>query len=206
MPLRLVTGTCRFRAKTRIMGIMTFSSLKNHLLIAMPELHDGVFDRTVIVVCEHNTEGAMGVVINRLVDINMSDALRAVDIQPSEEMIHRPVYWGGPIQPQHGFILHSPRGEWLSSLEINDALALTSSPDILQAIAQHEEPQRDLLTLGYAGWGAQQLEEELKENAWLHGPLDMAVVFDLPASERWQAAARLLGVDMRLLSGAAGHA
>ncbi len=185
---------------------MVFSSLKNHLLIAMPALHDGVFDRTVIVVCEHNAEGAMGVVINRLVDINMSDALRAVDIQPSEEMIHRPVYWGGPVQPQHGFILHSPRGEWFSSLEINDDLALTSSPDILQAIAQHEEPQRYLLTLGYAGWGAQQLEAELQDNAWLHGPLDMAVIFDLPASERWQAAARLLGVDMRLLSGAAGHA
>ena len=102
--------------------------------------------------------------------------------------------------------MHSPKGEWLSSLELNEDLALTSSPDILQAIAQHEEPQRYLLALGYAGWGAQQLEEELKENSWLHGPLDMQVMFELPASERWQAAARSLGVDMRLLSGAAGHA
>ncbi len=185
---------------------MNFSSLKNHLLIAMPNLHDGLFDRSVIVVCEHGPDGAMGVVINRLLDISMADALKAVDIRPSEEMIHRPVNWGGPVSPQHGFILHQPPGDWQSSLRFGDDLALTSSPDILESIAEHSGPAQYLLALGYAGWGEGQLEQEIRENAWLHGPIDSSVLFELPAGERWQAAARGLGIDMRLLSGAAGHA
>ena len=192
--------------KARYHSGMEFSSLKNHLLIAMPSLHDGLFDRSVIVVCEHNAEGAMGVVINRILDINMADALKAIDIRPSEEMIHRPVYWGGPVSPQHGFILHQPPGDWESSLLVSDTLALTSSPDILAAIAEHRGPEQYLLTLGYAGWGEGQLEKEISENSWLHGPVDPRVLFQLPAGERWQEAARVLGIDMRLLSGAVGHA
>lgn len=188
------------------MGAMEFSSLKNHLLIAMPGLHDGIFDRTVIVVCEHNEQGAMGVVVNRLLDLNMSEVLKAVDITPSEEMIRRPVYWGGPVSPQHGFVLHQPVGEWQSSLVVSESLALTSSPDILTAIAEHRGPEQFLLTLGYAGWGDGQLEREIAENSWLHGPVDPLVLFQLPPGERWQEAARVLGIDMRLLSGAAGHA
>ncbi|MCE5393015.1 MAG: YqgE/AlgH family protein [Acidithiobacillus sp.] len=185
---------------------MEFSSLKNHLLIAMPNLHDGMFDRSVILICEHNAEGAMGVVVNRLLDINMADALKALDIRPPEEMIHRPVYWGGPVSPQHGFILHQPVGAWGSSLVISPDLALTSSPDILEAIAEHRGPSQYLLALGYAGWGGGQLEQEIRENSWLHGPVDQSVLFALPAAERWAAAAKGLGIDMRLLTGAAGHA
>ncbi|WP_437558031.1 YqgE/AlgH family protein [Acidithiobacillus sulfuriphilus] len=185
---------------------MSFQSLKNHLLIAMPGLHDGLFDRTVIVICEHTEEGAMGIVINRLLDLNLADALRAVDIVPGEEMINQGVYWGGPVQEQNGFILHTPAGAWQSSLAVSSDLVLTTSPDLLTAIAQHEGPDRFLLALGYAGWGGGQLEAEIKDNAWLHGPADPVVIFDLAAGERWQAAARLIGVDMRLLSGAAGHA
>jgi putative transcriptional regulator len=185
---------------------MSFSSLKNHLLIAMPNLHDGMFDRSVIVICEHSPEGAMGLVINRLLDISLAKALEAVNITPPEDAAQKPVFWGGPVQPQHGFILHEGAGDWQVSMAVGEGLFLTSSPDILMAIAEHRGPERFLLALGYAGWSEGQLEQELSENSWLHGPIDLSVLFELPPAERWQAAARGLGVDMRLLSGAAGHA
>lgn len=186
---------------------MTFPSLKNHLLIAMPALHDGYFDRTVTVICEHGPEGAMGIVVNRLLELTFAEALEAVGLEECPEALSaRKVHWGGPVQAQQGFILHRPRGQWAASLPVSDSLTLTTSRDLLEAIARGEAPERFLLALGYAGWGPGQLENEIKENAWLHGPADGSIIFDMPMAERWEAAARLIGVDLRLLTGAAGHA
>ena len=185
---------------------MPFQSLKNHLLIAMPGLHDGLFDRTVIVICEHTEEGAMGIVINRLLDLNLADALRAVDIVPGEEMINQAVYWGGPVQEQNGFILHTPAGAWQSSLAVSADLVLTTSPDLLTAIAQHEGPDRFLLALGYAGWGAGQLDTEIRDNAWLNVPSDDDLLFGEEIENKWERAIAKIGVDFSKLSANAGHA
>lgn len=183
------------------------SSLINHFLIAMPGLGDPNFSRTVTLICEHSEEGAMGIVINRPMDLSLRDILGQMEIEArAGKQIEMPVFYGGPVHSNRGFILHEPIGEWESTLPVTATLGVSTSRDILQAIARGEGPRNALLVLGYAGWGAGQLEREIGENAWLSGPATREILFDTPAEARWQAAAGVLGVDVAKLSAQAGHA
>ncbi|KAB7624465.1 YqgE/AlgH family protein [Alkalilimnicola sp. S0819] len=181
--------------------------LNGHFLIAMPSLDDPNFSRTVTYVCEHTEEGALGIVINRPTEVSLGELLEHMSL-PCEapELAQTVVYMGGPVQRDRGFVLHAPSRQWESSLQISDEVAITTSRDILEAVAAQEGPERFLIALGYAGWGAGQLEQELAENSWLSGPADSAILFERAPSERWQAAASLLGVDLNLLAPGAGHA
>jgi putative transcriptional regulator len=182
-------------------------SLSNHFLIAMPALSDPNFHHTATLICEHNEEGALGLVINRPTELSLGDILDHMKIKTSHEAVaSQPVFMGGPVQNDRGFVLHEPVGDWEATLKINDRTGITSSRDILEAIARGDGPERSFITLGYAGWGAGQLEDELADNAWLSGPADTAIVFETPYEQRWEAAAALIGVDLRLISGETGHA
>ena len=187
---------------------MSFStSLTNHFLIAMPGLQDPNFSRTVTYICEHTDQGAMGIVINRPMDIRLGEMLEQLDIASSDEQVlDALVYLGGPVQPERGFVLHSSGEGFDSTLSITPEISVTTSRDVLEAIADGRGPARRFIALGYAGWGSGQLEQEMSANSWLSGPANEEIIFKLPAGARWQAAADLLGVDMNLLSGEAGHA
>jgi putative transcriptional regulator len=182
------------------------SGLSNHFLIAMPGLDDPNFSRTVTLICEHNEDGALGIVVNRPSELKLGDLLAHIEIRANAAIAAAPVYIGGPVQRERGFVLHPPGGHWDSSLQVGSGLCVTTSRDVLEALASGEGPDRCLVALGYAGWGAGQLEREMVENAWLSGPADPAVIFDQDSDARWRAAAALLGVDMSLLSSQAGHA
>ena len=190
---------------TTSMGIT--NSLSNHFLIAMPALDDPNFHHTTTFICEHDEDGALGVVINRPLNMRLAEILKYMDIDPgSEEISATPVYMGGPVQSDRGFVLHEPSGDWEATLKVTDTIGITSSRDILQAIAAGEGPERAIVTLGYAGWGAGQLEQELADNTWLSGPASSKIVFDTPSEQRWEAAAALLGIDLNLLSSDTGPA
>lgn len=204
MPIERLEGN-RGLTDTTSMGIA--NSLSNHFLIAMPALDDPNFHHTTTFICEHDEDGALGVVINRPMNMRLAEILKYMDIEPgSEEISAAPVYMGGPVQSDRGFVLHEPSGNWEATLKVTDTIGITSSRDILQAIAAGDGPERAIVTLGYAGWGAGQLEQELADNTWLSGPASSKIVFDTPSEQRWQAAAALLGVDLNLLSSDAGHA
>jgi putative transcriptional regulator len=179
----------------------------NNLLIAMPTLADPNFARTVTLICEHSSEGAMGIVINRQTNLALRDILDQLDID-AEHTIHAdvPVYYGGPVQNSRGFVLHEPIGQWEATLAVTDTLGVSTSRDILEALARNEGPDRYIITLGYAGWGAGQLEREFSENSWLNAPAARDILFALPPDQRWKAAARLAGVDLTFLSSETGHA
>ena len=182
--------------------------LRDHFLISMPQLADRNFVQTLTYICDHSAQGAMGLVINRPLELTLNEMLEHLDFThdelPQGEM---PIYAGGPVQVERGFVLHSPTAQqWTSSYAIHDRLSLTTSLDILQAIARGDGPQRQLIALGYAGWGAGQLEREISENSWLSCPADLDIIFATQAEERLAAAASKLGVDLRLLSTDAGHA
>jgi putative transcriptional regulator len=182
-------------------------SLANHFLIAMPALADPNFNRTVTLICEHSNEGAMGLIINRTTTLFLRDILEQLEIDTSKTShAEMPVHIGGPVQNNRGFVLHKPIGQWESTLPVTDSLGVSSSRDILVAIAENRGPENCLLALGYAGWGAGQLEREIQENSWLSGPADHDILFRMPAEERWNAAAKLVGVDLNTLSSEAGHA
>jgi len=179
----------------------------NHFLIAMPNLRDPNFARTVTLICEHSSQGAMGIVINRVTDLRLADILQQMDIKGGDSRhLDLPVYVGGPVQNNRGFVLHEPLGKWESTLTVTESLGVSTSRDILVALAENRGPERCLLALGYAGWAAGQLEHEIGENAWLSGPADSQILFDTPVEARWGAAVKHLGVDLAALSGEAGHA
>ncbi len=183
------------------------TSLSNHFLIAMPALQDANFYRTVAYICEHDETGAMGIIINRPLDIELAEILEQMEIRPeTPEAIHQPVFAGGPVQTERGFVLHPADQSWDATSQVAPDISVTTSKDILHAIATGKGPKHSLVALGYAGWGAGQLERELAENAWLSGPADAEIIFLQPPEQRWQAAAQLLGVDLNLISGQAGHA
>ncbi len=183
------------------------SYLTNHFLIAMPAMQDPNFHQTVTYICQHNEEGALGIVINRTIDLTVGDVFTQMKITgTASAQTKSPVHYGGPVQMERGFILHEGIGDWDSTLEINGQTGLTTSRDILEAMANDAGPARAILALGYAGWGAGQLEREISENAWLNGPADNELIFTTPVEERWSRAAGLLGVDLSLLSTDAGHA
>ncbi|MEM9058147.1 MAG: YqgE/AlgH family protein [Pseudomonadota bacterium] len=188
-------------------------SLANQFLIAMPTLGDPNFFHTVTLICEHSEDGALGLIINRPLDLRVSDIFS--QLSPDEPAAKRAptnlrhdqhVLLGGPVHQERGFVLHRPYGNWDNTLKLTDTLGLTTSRDILDAIATGEGPDSELVALGCAGWGAGQLEQELSENAWLSVPATEELIFETPFDERWSAAARLLGVDLNSLSTEAGHA
>ena len=181
--------------------------LTNQLLIAMPTLADPNFFQTVTYISEHNAHGALGLVINRPLNLTLGQLLEHLHISSDQpEMAAIPVYHGGPVQPEQGFVLHSPVGHWGATLRVTDAIGITTSRDILQAVARGEGPNHLLVALGYAGWGPGQLEQEIVANAWLSSPADFAILFNTPSDQRWLAAAALLGIDLNLLSSHVGHA
>ena len=189
------------------MGMNTYTSLKNQFLIAMPNLLDPHFARSVSYILEHNEEGAMGVIINHPLDINMSDLLEHLEIKTSDDFVGElPILSGGPVQIERGFILHTPKGNWESSMQLSEDIAVTTSKDILEAIANNEGPEHTSVILGYAGWGAGQLEQEIMENSWLNVPADSEIIFKTPAEKRWELATAKLGIDISQLSRDAGHA
>jgi len=182
-------------------------SLTNHFLIAMPTLADANFSRTVTFICEHTRDGAMGLVINRATDLKLRDIFDQLTITASNSAAaDMPIYLGGPVQNNRGFVLHEPIGNWDSTLPITDTIGVSTSRDILEAIATDRGPDRWLVALGYAGWAAGQLEREISENSWLSGPANAHVLFEIPLEHRWSAAAGAVGVDLTLLSSEAGHA
>jgi putative transcriptional regulator len=182
-------------------------NLTQHFLIAMPSMADPHFAKSLTYVCEHNDQGALGVVVNRPIEMNLHALLEQVSIAPEEETFKAiPVHFGGPVQIDRGFVLHTPVGEWQSTLAVSSDIGLTTSRDILEAVARGEGPRQMLVTLGYAGWAPGQLEHELAQNAWLTVQASPEIIFDLPAEDRLVAAMSLLGVDYARLSDVAGHA
>jgi len=183
------------------------SNLTDQLLIAMPAMGDPNFAHTVTYMCQHSTDGALGIIVNRPIDMKLGDIMKQMEIEVIDEKIDNvPVYAGGPVQTERGFILHNPVGQWDSSLPVSDDLALTTSRDILAAIAKGEGPENVLIALGYAGWSAGQLESEIVANAWLNSPAQKSILFDLPSDQRWKAAAEEMGIDIDQLSYQVGHA
>jgi len=185
-------------------------SLAHQFLIAMPAMTDPSFSRTLTYICEHNQQGALGVIVNRPSDMALATLFERVGIPlaegPARELGAMPVYFGGPVQTDRGFVLHRPLGKWQSTVEVKDDIGLTSSRDILEEMGSVGLPSDILVTLGYAGWSAGQLEWELSQNAWLTVAADPHILFAMPPGERLAAAMHLLGVDFANLSEVAGHA
>ena len=183
-------------------------NLTHHFLIAMPNMADPYFSKSLTYICEHNEQGALGVVLTRPVDLTLSALLEQIEIPTSEPHIAEVrVHFGGPVQMDRGFVLHQPAGEWQSTLRVNDQIGLTTSKDVLEAVARGEGPEKFFVTLGYAGWAPGQLEHELSQNAWLSvAAEDTSLIFDLPLESRFDAAMHLLGIDTINLSEDAGHA
>jgi putative transcriptional regulator len=190
-----------------LLGAASDSSLTNHLLIAMPSLIDPNFAQTVAIICEHTERGALGIVLNKPLPMHLSDVLSQMKLEPSTEHIaSQPVLRGGPCNTDRGFVLHRPGGEWDHTHKVSETIQVTTSRDVLAAMARGEGPTDAFIALGYAGWESGQLEREILENAWISMPVDARVVFELPYEERWIGAWRLLGIDVDRLSLVAGHA
>jgi len=204
---------------------LPMNSLENQLLIAMPSLGDPYFNKTVTYICEHNEEGAMGLIINLPVNITLSDLLK--QIEPDEDdtaqvlessdgdiadatdntnSLEQLVLSGGPISQQRGFVLHSSQSGWSSSLALSKELMITTSKDILLALGTDKAPEQFMVTLGYAGWGPGQLEQELQDNSWLTTPADSNILFNTPIEQRWKKATEKMGIDLAHLSSDVGHA
>ena len=199
---------------------MSFDSapinLTHHFLIAMPGLEDESFARSVVYLCEHSERGALGLIINKPTDITLKGLFDKVDLSlRCEDLTKEPVFQGGPVQTERGFVLHEPmlmdKGEtdesaYASTMTIPGGLEMTTSKDVLEALSTGAGPRRVLITLGYSSWGEGQLESELAENAWLTVAADLSVIFDTPVPERYDRALSLLGLQAWMLSPEAGHA
>ncbi len=186
-------------------------NLTNQFLIAMPGLVDDNFAGSVIYLCEHNENGALGLVINKPIDITLRNLFQKVELPlDSQQLGEQPVFFGGPVQTERGFVLHEKLGDavspYNSTLSIPGGLEMTTSKDVLEAVSQGGGPKRLLITLGYSGWGAGQLEDELGRNGWLNVDAAPEVIFDTPIEQRYGRALSLLGIDAMMLSQEAGHA
>ncbi len=180
--------------------------LNNQFIIAMPNLADPIFSHTVTFLCQHNKDGALGIVINRPTSMKLGEIFTQMDIKVrSEAASQAPIYAGGPVQQDRGFVLHTPSREWSASMMVSDHIALTTSRDVLEAIAVDEGPEHYLIALGYAGWGEGQLEKEIMANSWLNTPYGQKILFETPVNQRWNAAASQIGIDINRLTTAAGH-
>lgn len=186
-------------------------NLANHFLVAMPGMQDPFFHRSVIYICEHNEDGAMGIVVNAPIDISIANMLQRIEVDPVHPQIHKqnldaPVLNGGPVSEDRGFILHEPKDQYQSSIQMTEKLSVTTSKDILSVLGTEAEPKNYIVALGYSGWTAGQLENELAENSWLTVEADPSVIFETPVQDRWYKAVQMLGVDPAQLSSDTGHA
>jgi len=183
------------------------ANFTHHFLIAMPGMVDPHFANTLTYICEHNADGALGIVVNKPIEMTLSTLFDQIEIKLRDADLRAAhVHFGGPVQVDRGFVLHRPLGNWQSTLAINDDLGLTTSKDVLEAVGRGEGPKDVFVSLGYAGWSAGQLEQEIAQNAWLTVAADADVVFDTPAEARLPAALKLLGIDFSRLSDGMGHA
>lgn len=181
--------------------------LTGQLLIAMPQLQDTRFERSVIYLCVHNEDGAMGLVVNHLSeDLTFPELLEQVGVELKPETVSMPIHIGGPVETGMGFVLHTNDYEQANTIKVNDFISLTHTVEILKDIADGQGPRQAMLALGYAGWGAGQLDDEFQENSWLSVPADEALIFEGSQQDKWQRSIAKLGVDVSLLSGEAGHA
>ncbi len=181
--------------------------LTNHFLVAMPSLAESIFERTVILVCQHNEEGALGIVVNRTTELCLEDIIKELDLEAIDTPeMKQPVYFGGPVQVYRGLVLHDSTNSWAATISVGSGLSLTMSKDVLEAISENKGPDLCMPLLGFAGWESEQLEKEMANNVWLSTPVDNSIIFDTPISERWHRAASLVGVDIESLSSIAGHA
>ena len=183
-------------------------NLTKHLLIAMPSLQDPNFSRSVTLICEHSENGAMGIVINQPTSMSVEELINSLHNEDETTNLPNktPVFAGGPVHMNHGFILHDSDRVWESTHIIDNDLKLTTSEDILIDIGKGTGPENSIVALGYAGWGAGQLEQEIVDNSWLTVPYEAKIVFETPIEKRWQRAAEKLGIDVHLISNVAGHA
>lgn len=183
-------------------------NLTNHYLIAMPSMVDSYFAKSLTFVCEHNEQGALGIVINRPIDMTLQTLFDQIEIPSTDAALGKlAIHFGGPVQMDRGFVLHEPLGDWESTLAVTEDVGLTTSKDILEALAQGRGPTKFLVSRGYAGWAPGQLEHELSQNGWLSVPASSsALIFEIPAEDRFHAAMQLLGIDPAMLSDEAGHA
>ena len=185
-------------------------NLTNQFLIAMPGMGDGTFAGTVVYLCEHTEKGALGLVINKPIDITLKNLFEKVELSlDRKDLAEQPVYFGGPVQTERGFVLHERLGEespYTSTLAIPGGLEMTTSKDVLEALANGAGPKKVLVTLGYSGWAAGQLEDEISNNGWINVEAEPGIIFDTPVAERYDKALSLLGIDAGMLSSAAGHA
>ena len=195
------------RARPILGGMEIQGSFNNQLLIAMPGMADPNFNSTVTLICEHNSEGALGIIINRPTNLNLAGLFAQLSVpDPDAATLQIPVLDGGPVARERGFVLHDPGPEFESSVAVSPEIQLTLSRDILDAMAAGRGPKKALVALGYAGWQPGQLEAEMLANAWLSVPATPEIIFDVPFSKRWITAADILGVDISRLSTHAGHA
>ncbi|QFU21821.1 YqgE/AlgH family protein [Shewanella eurypsychrophilus] len=184
-------------------------SLQNHFLIAMPSLKDTFFERSVIYLCEHDEKGAMGIMINRPIGIEVNELLQQMELDNEPDLVtsvNARVLIGGPVNQERGFVLHTPQDSWSNSQSLTDKLMLTTSRDVLSALGSKEAPEQFIVALGYAGWSRDQLEQEIADNTWLLIPATHELIFDIEHEERWQKATESLGFDIWQLSNQSGHA
>lgn len=186
---------------------MSEFNLTHHFLIAMPAIKEGFFAGALTYICEHNEKGALGIIVNRPISLTLGEMFDQISIPLHDaRLVKMPVYFGGPVQTERGFVLHDTHGDWQSTLRINDSMALTTSKDILSAVGEGNGANNLLIALGYSGWEQGQLEQEITQNTWLTVPADTRILFDLPPEERLAAAMALLGVEYSSLVEEAGHA
>jgi putative transcriptional regulator len=185
---------------------MSGSYLNNQFIIAMPGLIEPIFHHTVTYLCQHTKEGALGIVINRSADMKLGEIFKQMDIQVSSlAAAETPVFSGGPVQQDRGFVVHTACGDWDMTLPVSEDISLTTSRDVIEAIAAGEGPKQYLIALGYAGWSEGQLEKEILGNSWLNTPCAKQILFETPVSQRWSAAASQIGIDINQLTMPAGH-
>ena len=181
--------------------------LTNQFLVAMPSMSDSIFERTVVLVCMHDEDGALGIVVNRITELLLEDILKELDLDSNEHPETKsPVHFGGPCQVERGLVLHDASKSWASTILVGNNLGLTMSKDVLEAISENRGPDFFLPVLGFAGWESEQLEDEMRNNMWLSAPADSSIIFDTPIQDRWHKAASLVGIDIDTISSVAGHA
>lgn len=180
--------------------------LSNQFIVAMPTLADPIFFHTVTYLCQHNEDGALGIVINRPTEMKLGEIFKQMDILiTAPASAKMPVFAGGPVHQERGFVVHTSCGDWQATLPVSKDISLTTSRDVLEAIAAGVGPEQYLIALGYAGWGAGQLEKEIMDNAWLNTPCGKNILFNTPVNLRWSAAAEQIGIDINQLTTQAGH-
>jgi len=180
--------------------------LNNQFIIAMPSLADPNFAHTVTYLCQHSEDGALGIVINRSTDMKLDEIFKQMDIKvTSLAAAEATVFAGGPVQQERGFVIHTSGGDWNATMAVSETISLTTSRDVLEAIAAGIGPEQYLVALGYAGWAEGQLEKEIMDNAWLNTPYGKQILFDTPVDLRWSAAADQIGIDINQLTAPAGH-